>query len=163
MATQAQSRQAAAGVGALRLLLVLGTLVTYGVLWIIVFEKVWNAGDGPAPKISTTLLYVIGIIGGVLATAFAAALGIERKDPARDPRKLQLGSTLVGTTPDQAGKTTAMATLAVWLYALIGAWAGLTVLVHQSQSPADVKAIAATFGTAVIGLVAGSLTPGNTV
>lgn len=151
-----------AGVGLLRLLLVLGTLVTYGVLWIIVFWKVWDAGNGPAPTISTTLLYVLGIIGGILATAFAAALGIERKDPTRDPRKLAFGSTVVGTTPDQRGKATAAATVAVWLYAIIGAWAGLTVLVHQVQSPADVKAIAAAFGTTVVGLVTGSLTPGNT-
>jgi hypothetical protein len=85
-------------------------------------------------------------------------LGIERRDPNRDPRKLALGSTVIGTTPAQRGKATATATLAVWLYALIGAWGLLTVLVDQVQSPSDVKTAGAAFATAVTGLVAGSLT-----
>ena len=163
MGTPESEQTGAEGVGLLRLLLVLGTIATYGVLWVIVFWKVWDAGDGPAPNISSTLLYVIGVIGGILATAFAAALGIERNDPKRDPRKLAFGATVIGATP-QAKKSKAItsATLAVWLYAVIGAWAGLTVLVHQVQSPSDVKTAAAAFGTVVVGLVTGSLTPGNT-
>jgi hypothetical protein len=146
------------------LLLVLGALATYGVLWGIVFWKIWDAGldDGTAPDISRTLLYVIGVIGGILATAFAAALGIERRDPDRDPRTLSLGSTVVGTTPARRGKATALATFSVWSYAVIGAFAALTVLVFQDQSPSDVKTAAAAFATAVSGLVAGSLTPGET-
>jgi hypothetical protein len=146
----------------LRLLLVVGALATYAVLWGIVFWKIWDAGDGPAPDISRTVLYVIGVLGGILATSFAAALGIERRDPNRDPRTLALGATVIGTTPAQKGKATATATLAVWMYAVIGAWAALTVLVHQVQSPSDVKTAAAAFATAVAGLLAGSLTPGET-
>jgi hypothetical protein len=134
------------------------------VLWGIVFWKIWNAGldDGTAPDISRTLLYVIGVIGGILATAFAAALGIERRDSNRDPRTLALGSTVIGTTPARRGKATALATFAVWMYAVISAFAALTVLVFQDESPSDVKTAAAAFATAVSGLVAGSLTPGET-
>ncbi len=69
---------------------------------------------------------------------------------------------MIGTTPEHRGKATATATLAVWVYAAIGAWGLLTVLVHQDQSPSDVKTAAAAFATAVTGLVAGSLTPGET-
>jgi len=152
----------AAGVPLLRLLIVVGAIATYGVLWGIVFWKIWDAGDGPAPDISRTVLYVIGVLGGILATSFATALGIERRDPNRDPRTLALGSTVIGTTPEHRGKATATATLAVWVYAAIGAWGLLTVLVHQDQSPSDVKTAAAAFATAVTGLVAGSLTPGET-
>ena len=146
----------------LRLLLVVGTLVTYVVLWSIVFWKVWDAGGGSAPRISHTILYVIGVLGGILAIAFAAALGIERHDPNRDPRGLAIGSTVLGRTPAQEGRATATVTAAVWLYALIGAWGLLTVLVHQVQSPAEVKTAAAAFATAVAALFAGAITPGNT-
>ena len=140
----------------------MGAIGAYGVLWGIAFWKIWDAGNGPAPNISHTILYVIGVIGGILATAFAGALGIERRDPHRDLRTLRFGSTVLGTTPAHKGKATATATLAVWLYAAIGAWGLLTVLVHQVQSPPEVKTAAAAFATAVSGLVAGSLTPGET-
>ena len=144
------------------MLLVVGAILTYLALWVIVFWKIWDAGDGPAPNISNTMLYVIGVLGGIMATTFAAALGIERKDPDRDPRALRFGATLAGATPNKRSKASATATLAVWLYALIGVWGLLTVLVHQVQSPSDVKTVAAAFATAVTGLVAGSLTPGET-
>lgn len=160
MTTPEPAEPGDAGVTVLRLLLVVGALATYGILWGIVFWKIWDAGGGTAPTISRTVLYVIGVLGGVLGTSFAAALGIERQDPDRDPRKLAFGSTVIGTTPAHRGKATATATLAIWLYAVIGAWGLLTVLVHQAQSPSGVKTAAAAFATAVTGLVAGSLTPG---
>jgi len=147
----------------LRFLLIVLAIGTYVVLWAVVYRRIWNAGNGAPPTISNSITYVIGAVGGALAAAFAAALGIERQDTARDPRVMAFGVTLVGGNPDKRLRGFSVsATLAVWAYALVSVIGVVTIFFHTDQSPSDVKTAIFAFIAAVVYLFVGSLTPGNT-
>jgi hypothetical protein len=149
------------GLQFLRLLFIVGPIVVFCVLWIIFFVRIWRAGDGPAPNLSATGLYVTSVVGGVLGTFFSVSLGIQRKDPHADVRKLRPGRTLLGLEPGTSNIGTHIATLAVWVYAGVSSFALLTVLVHEVQSPKPVKAMASAFASLVFAMFAAALAPGQ--
>jgi len=149
------------GAAVLRLAMIVGPIGTYAVLWTIFFWKIWHAGNGPAPKLSTTAIYASSVIGGVLGTFFAATFGIQRENAQIDARKFRAGVTLLGYDPGIANAGTFIASLAVWVYAVVGSWALLTVLVHQVQSPKPLKAMATAFASLVFAMFAAALAPGQ--
>lgn len=148
------------GAASVRLLAVVGPMVVYVVLWTTFFWPIWDAGNGPAPKLSGTAVYVVSLIGGVLGTFFAAVFGIQRKGD-NDVRKFRGGVTLLGYETGHSNVGTVIASLAVWVYALVGSWALLTVLVHEAQSPKPLKAMATAFASLIFAMFATALVPGQ--
>jgi hypothetical protein len=130
------------GVGAIRLLFLVGGLVAFAGLYIYFFVEIWTVDGKKPPAIDKQLVYVASVLGGVLGTFFAVALGIQRKDPDTDHTKLSLGPTLLGTT----GRGTAIATAALWIYFGVGLGAGVTAIFRSVQSPDSIKALASVFG-----------------
>jgi hypothetical protein len=152
----------ALGVTFLRLALVVGAIGVYVGLWVWFFVRIWEtSGNGPV-SLSSKAVYATSALGGVLGTFFAVSLGIQRKDAQRqaDQRRLHLGPTMLGLDASSTSRVPpAIATLAVWAYALVGAWALLTVLIYSNQSGKAVTAMASAFASLVFGLFAGVLTP----
>ena len=154
------------GVPALKATLLAGAVGTYAGLWVWFFIDIWKATNG-APNLSSQAVYAVSVLGGILGTFFGVALGIQRKDGTRgaDTNKLQLGRTLLQLDPEpkQRRLDSALATLAVWVYAVMGAFALLTILVHPGETPSSVSTMGAAFGTLVVALFAGAFAPGQTL
>jgi hypothetical protein len=151
----------ARGVPALKALLLWGAFGTYAGIWIWFFVEIWNASNGSAPHLNAQAIYAVSVLGGTLGTFFSVALGIERKDSRTDVTELRPGATLLQVEPGTKTVGTALATAAVWGYALIGTFALVTVLVHPGESPAQVKALASAFGAVVVALFAAAFAPGQ--
>jgi hypothetical protein len=157
-------REAEAPLGAsyFDLLAIWGALAVYLVLWITFYVPIWQAGsDGPEQKLSPTAPYVASVLGAVLAGFFGNAVGIQRKDPSADSRRLRPGATLVRANAQSPPTRAAFATAAFWVYGAVGAWSLLTVLLYQVQSPQEVKALASAFAGVVLTLFTAALAPGG--
>jgi hypothetical protein len=119
------------GVGAIRFLFLVGGLAVFAGLYIYFIVKIWQASAGKPPNFDNQLVYVASALGGVLGTFFAVALGVQRQDPQVDHSKLQLGTTLL----QKIGAVgAALATSALWVYAAVGAAAGITVIFTMGLS-----------------------------
>jgi hypothetical protein len=150
------------GASYFNLLAIWGGLALYLVLWITFYIPIWEAGsDGPEQRLSPTAVYGASLIGAVLAGFFGNAVGIQRKDPRADSRRLRPGVTLVRANAASPPPRAAFATAAFWVYGAVGAWSLLTVLLYQRQSPPEVKALAAAFGGIVLALFTAALAPGG--
>ena len=154
--------EAPLGVSYFNLLAIWGALAVYVILWITFYVPIWQAGSsGPEQKLSSTAVYVASVLGAVLAGFFGNAVGIQRKDPNADSRRLRPGATLVRANPKNPPGRAAFATAAFWIYGAVGAWSLLTVLLYQVQSPHEVKALASAFAGIVVTLFTAALAPGG--
>jgi len=159
---QPEAGNAPLGASYFNLLAIWGGLAVYLALWITFYIPIWEAGsDGPRQKLSPTAVYIASLLGAVLAGFFGNAVGIQRKDPSADSRRLRPGVTLVRANAASPPSRAAFATAAFWVYSAVGMWSLLTVLLYQRQSPHEVKALAAAFGGIVLALFTAALAPGG--
>jgi hypothetical protein len=132
--------------------IVVGLLAFVG-LYVYFFIEIWGVDGNVPPDLDKQLVYAASLVGGVLGTFFAIALGVQRKDPDTDQKKLNLGPTLVG----EGGKVSViLANTALILYTLVGVAAVVTAFAKSTQSPDAIKALAATFGGYAFAVFAGA-------
>jgi hypothetical protein len=118
------------------------------------FYEIWDARfmNPPAKKatkLDKDLVYAASLIGGILGTYFAVVIGVQKRDPATNEKKLKVGKAIV------PGKRVleALGTFAFLAYLAVGAWALLTFAVCKVQSPDTIKTVAATFGGYIVALM----------
>lgn len=146
----------------MRLLILTGAVLLFLALWLWFFYEIWSKDDTPV-DLNQRALYVAGLLGGILGTFFGVSLGVERKDPKKDTRRLTPGATLLGTQEDDKGAPEAVATAAVWVYALVGAAAVASVMLRSAQCPGAVETLATTFGGFLLAIVTAAFAPGQTL
>jgi hypothetical protein len=150
------------GVKLLRFFILWGAVLVFVALWIWFFWVIWR-NDATPVDLNQKALYVASVLGGILGTFFGVAMGVERKDPAKDASNVAPGSTLLGTrTLDHKGVTDTLATVAVWAYALVGILAIVTVFVRSAQCPGAVETLATAFGGFLLAIVGAAFAPGQT-
>ena len=166
----------------LRLFVLWGALGVYVVIWVSFFWEIWTASSNSAVDPSPKAIYIVSVLGGVLGTSFAVALGVQREDANEDVSQMRLGNTLVGPS---AGKSTtgqreagaaqsneesansrtptpeSIATAALFAYAAVGFAALATVLFRSAQSPEVVESLAVVFTGLVIALFGTAFLPGQ--
>jgi hypothetical protein len=149
------------GIKLLRFVFLWGAVVLFLGLWVWFFVDIWTKDDEPV-DLDQKALYLAAGLGGILGTFFGVSMGVERKDPDKDARKVAPGSTLLGTsTPAEKGVTDSLATFAVWVYALVGLGAIVTVFVHSPRAPGAVETLATTFGGFLLAIVTAAFAPGQ--
>jgi FtsH-binding integral membrane protein len=151
------------GVSYFNLLAIWGALGVFLALWITFYWPIWQAGTGGTQQhLSATAVYVASALGAVLGGFFGTAVGVQRRDPQADVNKLRPGSTIVKANAENPPAAAAFATAAFWVYAVVGGWSLLTVLLFQVQSPPEVKAMASGFAGIILALFTAALSPGQT-
>jgi hypothetical protein len=116
------------------------------------FWDIWTqkfANVPHLPNFDPDLVYAVGLVGGILGTYFAVAIGIQRTD-ASDKQPLGLGDSLL-----KAHVAELLGTIAVVAYFLVGVWSLVTVWFCKEQSPDTIKAFASIFGGYFITLFSG--------
>jgi hypothetical protein len=147
----------ALSIDALKLAFLVGGIAVFAALYSWFFESIWAAHGSP-PHLNSQAVYLASLLAGALGTAFAVAVGIQRKDPATNEKKLALGSTLLASGWGQV-----LANAGVWVYALVGVTSLVTVFWNQAESPASIKAFAAAFIGYAVSVFTSALTgPGAT-
>jgi hypothetical protein len=101
------------------------------------------------PKLDKDLLYVASLIGGILGTYFAVVLGVQKRDPNIDEKKLRLGSAIL---PGHR-LAEALGTFAFLVYFVVGTWSLLTFAICKVQSPDIIKTDASAFGGYILALL----------
>lgn len=148
-----------ANVSRLRAILLWLGVTAFFVGWIWIFIRISRA-DGKPPKFDRDVLYGISVIGGVLGTFFAVSMGVQRKDPNTDARKLQIGKTLVAGE-DTTALSARLATWTLYGYAAVGILAIIFSKWKSLESPDLIKGQAATFAGYIAALVTAAFAPGQ--
>lgn len=148
------------GIKLLRFLILWGAVLLFVGLWVWFFRDIWT-DDAKPVQLNQKALYVASTIGGILGTFFGVSMGVERRDPKKDARRIAPGTTLLGTPITEKGVTDSLATAAVWAYALVGLAAVVTVFVRSGQCPGAVETLATAFGGFLLAIVAAAFAPGQ--
>jgi hypothetical protein len=132
-----------------------GGVVVYVVFYYTFLRDILNA-NGAAPNLDNGAVQIASGIGGLLGATFAAAFGIQRKEPTVNEKKLNLGSTL---TPNAE----VVSVVCVIVYFVVGAVTTLVMLTNGVETPQEIK----TPVTVFLGYVAAMFTamvtgPGKT-
>lgn len=136
--------------------LVLVGIALYVILYWSFLYDIIDAPTGKAPNLDNGKVQLATGIGGILAGVFAVAFGIQRQDPTKNEKKLQLGATL---TPNAQWITI----VSLIAYALVGGASILVVFIHGAESPQEITTGATVFGGYAAAIFTAAVTgPGRT-
>lgn len=139
------------GLRFLRMLFLLGGMGVFAGLNSWFLWQIWAASGSGSVELNQQAVYGASTVGGVLGTFFAGALGIN----VVIAKGQKLGETLL---PD-VWQGQLLATLAIWLYAAVGAAAVVTVFFNQDQSPQSIKALASVFAGFALAVFIAAFSP----
>lgn len=115
-----------------------GGILLYVVLYFSFLKEVVDAPDGEPPNLTNADVQLASGIGGILGAMFAVALGIQRRDPAVNEKRLSVGSTL---TPG----ATWVSNVAVLVYFVVGIAILAVTQTNGAETPQEIKAAATVF------------------
>lgn len=146
----------ARGTEAIRYIVLIGGLVLYVYLYATFLKDVWDGPAGKPVDLDNQDVQIATAIGGALAALFAVALGIQRKDPTENEKKVHVGKTI---TPERP----LVGTICVWVYFFVGAATLYVVWRRDTQAPQEIKTAATVFAGYVLSIfVAAVSRPGQT-
>jgi hypothetical protein len=128
------------GMNTLRELLVFGFVAAFIVIYGDFVWDIWQARiDGkPAPKFNDGVVSFAGALAGVLGSAFALALGVEKRaQPSPTGFMASVRKRFLGLSIS--------ITFGIWAYALVGAAAAVTSFVNLEETPDPIKALSSVF------------------
>lgn len=140
----------------IRYLVFVGGVLVYAYLYFTFLREIIQAGPGRPPDLENSNVQLANGIGGLLGAAFAVAMGIQRKDPTVNERRLDLGATI---TPEAKW----VSTVSVLVYFVVGAVTLYVSRAHGAETPQEIQATATVFAGYVGAIFIGAVTgPGQT-
>ncbi len=122
----------------------IGYLVFVGGLGLYIYlnysflRDILEASDGKPSNLNHSDVQLASAIGGALGAAFAVALGIQRRDPTVNEKRLQVGKTL---TP----RAEWASTLSVLVYFAVGSRDRCRLAHNDAETPQEIQATGTLF------------------
>jgi len=116
----------------------LGAIAIYVYLYYTFLRDILDAPDGKRPDLSNANIQLAAGIGGALGTVFAAAFGIQRKDPDVDEKKLAVGNTITPSAPW-------VTSVSIVAYFLVGLAILVVSRTNGAETPQEVQTTATVF------------------
>jgi hypothetical protein len=137
-------------------LIFLGGLAAYVVLYVSFLKDISDAPPGKPPNLDNSDVQLAAGIGGLLAGVFAVAFGIQRQDPTKNEKKLNVGATLTPTLPW-------VTTICLIVYFVVGVATLVVVRANGAESPQEIQATSVVFVGYVVAIFTAVVTgPGKT-
>jgi hypothetical protein len=153
------------GIKVLQGAILYAAVLTFAVLYVHFIVLISDASGHTPPKIDGTLLGTAAALSGVLGSAFALRMGVNRGAPGPDQQQQQqapaAGASRVGNRVKRVlafeiggpSNRNWPLTVGIWTYAAVASAVVIAYALNQDVTPGGVKALAVVFGGYVLALI----------